>query len=113
MYSEVRGKTGRKILKIYFSLSVSRVSRAISLLLLYTNTNNADANKESAEDSDTTDDDYAQDSSDNDADNEVQDASSDSNDMVDPRRAIAAGGGAVPNPSYQQHLLGRAEISSR
>ncbi len=33
VYSEVRGKTGRKILKIYFSLSVSRVSRALSLLL--------------------------------------------------------------------------------
>ncbi len=36
MYSEVRGKTGRKILKIYFSLSVSRVSQALSLLFLYT-----------------------------------------------------------------------------
>ena len=32
VYSEVCGKTGRKILKIYFSLSVSRVSRALSLL---------------------------------------------------------------------------------
>ncbi len=36
VYSEVRGKTGKKIIKIYFSLSVSRVSRALSLLLLYT-----------------------------------------------------------------------------
>ncbi len=36
VYSEVRGKTGRKILKIYFSLSVSWVNRALSLLSLYT-----------------------------------------------------------------------------
>ena len=41
VYSEVRGKTGRKILKIYFSLSVSWVSRALSLLLLYTSAKTA------------------------------------------------------------------------
>ena len=36
MYSEVRGKTGRKILGKYLSLSVSRVSRVLSLLFFYT-----------------------------------------------------------------------------